>query len=137
MADAARLAMRSLLVIVALVALAGCTAEGQDPFAYMRKPLYTGWFDLAPLAEGSTDGQEFRVEDGSIAQIRLQVWVNATHGGGRVQVYDPSGDLVIDTTQPTLQTSGLELGVWRVVVSGAPAEDGAIVGSASLLVTRA
>lgn len=122
----------ALLVLVAALLLAGCTAKGEDPFAYTKKPLYTGGFDLARLA-GETDQQQFRVGDGSIAAIRIQVWVNATAGGAQVQILDPSGRAAVTTTESVDKTVPVNLGAWTVVVDGEPAA----AGHVGILVTRA
>lgn len=124
------------LVVVLAVALSGCAANAQDPFAYTKKPLYTGYFDLDPLAGGTTDAQEFRVEDGSIGRVHVQVWVNATAGAGKVDVYDPSGRLVLTSEGQAEQGFPLNLGVWRVVVSGTPDGEGKLEGHVGVLVTR-
>lgn len=124
------------LLLVAAVALSGCAANAQDPFAYAKKPLYTGHFELPPLAVGKTDSQEFRVEDGSIGQVRIQVWVNATAGEGKVDVIDPSGRTLLSTTTQADQSFPLNLGVWRVVVAGTPDGEGRLDGSVGVLVTR-
>ena len=121
------------LLVLAAVVLAGCSANAQDPFAYTKKPLYTGHFELDPLTGGKTDGQQFRVEDGSIAQVYVQVWVNATEGGARVDVIDPSGRTVMSTTSTTEMGFPLTLGVWKVVVTP---EGDAPKGHVGVLVTR-
>lgn len=120
------------LLLVAAVALAGCAANAEDPFAYTRKPLYTGHFELDPLAGGKTDSQEFRVEDGSIARVHVQVWVNATAGGARVEVVDPSGRTVLSVTDDAEQSFPLHLGVWTVRVT----PEGEAAGHVSVLATR-
>lgn len=123
--------MRPVLVValVAALALAGCSARGSDPandpWAYTKKPLYTGGFSLDRIA-GEADSQEFRVTDGSIAAVRILVWVNATQGGGTVRLYDPSGDLVLTTTETTERQYGLQLGSWRVEVEGLTGSSGMI-----------
>lgn len=111
--------MRTTLVaLLAILMLAGCTAEGgQDPWAYTKKPLYAGGFDLARIS-GTTDAQEFRVTDGSIAAIRVLVWINATAGGATVRVFDPSGHTLFTTSETGERHYGLELGAWRVEVDG-------------------
>lgn len=120
-------------VLVLALLFAGCTAKGEDdPFAYTRKPLYTGGFDLERIA-GQSDQQQFRVGDGSIAALKVQVWVNATAGGGEVQLLDPSGRVVLTTTQTTEQRVPVNLGAWTVNVKGQPASTGHV----SVLVTRA
>lgn len=110
-----------LLCAVALVAaFAGCSARGDpDPFAYMRKPLYVGGFDLAKV-RGVEDDQQFWVTDGSIAQVRVLVWVNATAGGATVVVEDPAGNVAMRTTQTTEGSFRLDLGAWTVRVLGTP-----------------
>ncbi len=124
------------LLVVAAVALAGCSANAEDPFAYAKKPLYTGHFELEPLAEGKVDSQQFRVEDGSIAQVRVQVWVNNTAGDAKVEVVDPSGRTVLTTTTTTDQSFPLNLGVWKVLVSGTPDGEDGLKGNVGILVTR-
>ena len=122
----------SLVALLVVAALAGCTAEGtHDPFAYMKKPLYTGGFDLEDI--GTSDQQEFRVEDGSILQVYTQVWVNATMGGALVEVSDPSGRVVLSTTQHAENGLPMTLGVWTVKVTPDSAEAAGHVG---VLVTR-
>ena len=115
----------ALVVAGLFVVAAGCTARGgdDDPWAYTRKPLYAGGFDLERIA-GQTDAQEFRVTDGSIGAIRVLVWVNATAGGGTVRIYDPSGDLRLTTSETVERQYGLQLGSWRVEVEGQPASAG-------------
>lgn len=103
------------LLFVAL-ALAGCTASGQDPWEYTKKPLYAGGFDLADLS-GTSETQEFRVTDGSIGAIRLLVWVNATAGAANVRISNPSGHEVLSTSEFAERQYGLELGAWVVNVS--------------------
>lgn len=126
-----------ILLVCAALVLAGCAAKGQqDPFAYTRKPLYTGHFDLDPLAGGKVDSQQFRVEDGSIAEIRVQVWVNATAGGALVEILDPSGRTVVSTTTHAEQRFPLNLGIWTVKVRGQPDEAGQVAGGVGILVTR-
>lgn len=129
----------ALLSVVLALVLAGCSAQGQqqDPFAYAKKPLYTSHFELDPLVGGKTDGQQFRVEDGSIAAVKVQIWVNATAGGGSVELQDPSGRVVMTTTGPYAEQSfPLNLGVWTVTVKGAPDESGKLSGGVGVLVTR-
>ena len=114
--------------LVAALVLAGCAARGggeNDPWAYTRKPLYAGGFDLARIA-GETDSQVFRVTDGSIAAIRVLVWVNATAGGGTVRLFDPSGNLVLTTSETVERQYGLQLGEWRVEVDAQPASAGRV-----------
>lgn len=116
----------SLAALLAILTLAGCTAEGgQDPWAYTKKPLYAGGFDLARVA-GATDAQEFRVTDGSIAAIRVFVWINATAGGATVRVFDPSGHALLTTSETVERQYGLELGAWRVEVDGQPESAGIV-----------
>lgn len=117
--------MRIVLLLAVAVALAGCTASGEDPFAYTKKPLYAGGFDLARIA-GTTDSQEFRVTDGSIAGIDVRVWINATAGGAHVKLINPSGAVAYETSATDAKAIPMELGVWRVEVD-APA------GSAGIL----
>lgn len=110
-------------------AFAGCAARGDDdPFAYMRKPLYASSYDLA---DAPIDDR-FWVSDGSIAQVQVQVWVNVTEGDARVRVIDPAGHVSIDTTASTMQRFALRLGEWRVEVE---ASEGA-VGEVGILATR-
>lgn len=123
---------RTLVALLVVLALAGCTAKSQeDPFAYTKKPLYTGGFDLEDIS--GTDQQQFRVEDGSIAVVNVQVWVNATAGGATVEVIDPSGRTMMSTTQTTEQGFPLKLGVWTVKVTPS-GEDAA--GHVGILATR-
>lgn len=119
--------MRLALVLLVLVALvAGCTATGQDdPFAYTKKPLYAGGFNLAKLGS-ATDTQEFRVQDGSIASLRILVWVNATSGGATVTITDPSGRTILNTTDSTERASPLNLGAWKVQVTGREGSAGTV-----------
>lgn len=128
--------MRFLALPLALaVVLAGCAARGSDdPLAYTRKPLYVGGFALAQVAqtENLTQSQQFWVSDGSIGEIHVQVWVNATKGGARVIVTDPSGHVALDTTTAAEQGFGLNLGAWKVTVEAEP-ESAGLVG---VLVTR-
>lgn len=129
--------MRRPLVALALLlalALAGCSARGgdTDPWAYTKKPIYTGGFNLERIA-GDTATQEFRVSDGSIAAIRVLVWVNATQGGGTVRLFDPSGNQVLTTTETTEHQYGLQLGAWRVEVDGLEGSTGLV----HILVVRA
>jgi hypothetical protein len=129
--------MRAFAVLLlAAVVLAGCSANAQDPFAYAKKPLYTGHFELDPLVDGKTDSQEFRVEDGSIGYVRVQVWVNDTAGDATVEVLDPSGRAVLTTSANADQSFPLNLGVWKVVVRGAPDAEGKLSGNVGVLVTR-
>jgi hypothetical protein len=116
-----------VLALVAAVALAGCSSsdESTDPYAYTKKELYSGGFDLARLA-GANDSQEFRVSDGSIAAIRVLVWVNATAGGATVTIRDPGGDVLLQTTETTERSLGLELGAWTVEVQGQPESAGRV-----------
>lgn len=124
--------MKRFLLLALAVVLAGCAASGgDDPFAYTRKPLYAGGFDLARVA-GASDAQEFRVTDGSIAAIELRVWINATTGGARVLIADPSGYQAMYAQQTGLVTSGLQLGVWTVRVE---ADEGS-AGIVHVLATR-
>ena len=126
--------MRRTLAFLVLAALflAGCSARGaNDPFAYMRKPLYTGHFDLDQVPAAG-DGQTFRVDDGSISFVRVQAWINATAGGGRVTVTDPSGYVRVDTTQDVDQRFAMELGAWQVHVEAQPGS----AGSVEFFVTR-
>ena len=123
------------LMVAALVlaaGLAGCAARGNDdPFAYMRKPLYAGSFDLSKtIDEPKTD--TFWVRDGSIAKVKIQVWVNQTAGDARVIVHDPSGNVALDTTSSTTGSFALNLGAWTVTVEGT---EGA-AGTVGVLATR-
>ena len=126
----------SVLLLVPALLLAGCAANAQDPFAYAKKPLYTGHFELEPLAGGKTDSQQFRVEDGSIGYVNVRIWVNNTAGDSNVDVIDPSGKTVLSTTSHAEQAFPLNLGIWTVVVSGTPDESGALAGGVGVLVTR-
>lgn len=123
----------ALVLLVPVVLVAGCTATGQDdPFAYTKKPLYAGGFNLEKLGNG-TDTQEFRVQDGSIASIRMLVWVNATYGGATVTITDPSGRTVLTTSDTTERSSPLNLGAWKVNVTGREGSGGMV----HVLVVRA
>lgn len=124
---------RALLALAVVVMLAGCSAKANrdDFFGYMRKPLYASGFDLAHAAS-APQTQEFFVEDGSIASVRIQVWINATAGSGDVSIYTPSGHLVWHATSTGEQSIPLELGAWKIVVAGSP--DAA--GHVDVLVTR-
>ena len=121
----------ALLALAVMLTMAGCIAKANhDPYAYTRKPLYTGGFDL----DGRTaaDEQQFRVEDGSIARVRAQVWVNATAGGALVEITDPSGRTVMSVTDDGEMGFPLHLGVWTVRVT----PQGESTGHVSVLVTR-
>lgn len=128
--------MRHALLALALVAaatLAGCAARGDDdPFAYMKKPLYANAFDLEDTRGDGGVTHQFWVQDGSIAQVRVQVWVNETAGDARVIVRDPSGAVSLDTRDDADARYGLNLGAWSVTVEGSP--DAA--GQVTVLVTR-
>lgn len=105
-----------LAALAASLLLAGCTATGQeDPFAYTRKPLYAGGFNLEKLA-GASETQEFRVTDGSIASVRMLVFVNATAGGATVTLTDPAGKTVLVTSETTERATALNLGAWKARV---------------------
>lgn len=125
--------MRLALVLLVLAALVtGCTASGdQDPFAYAKKPLYAGGFKLERLG-ANTETQEFRVTDGSIASIHMLVWVNATAGGATVSIADPSGRTVLTTSETMERSVPLNLGAWKVSVTG---QEGA-AGIVHVLVVR-
>lgn len=125
---------RVLLVLVLAVALAGCSARANrdDFFGYMKKPLFASGFNLED-ARYAPQSQQFFVEDGSIGKIQIQIWVNATAGSGTVHVYDPHGSEIQQTSQSTTLTLPLELGAWKITVTGTP--DAA--GRADVLVTRA
>lgn len=113
--------MRPALTLLTLAALfaAGCSARGDDdPFAYIRKPLYTGSFDLEQLGENHTASQRFWVTDGSIGAIKVQVWVNATAGAAVVKVLDPDGNVAMATDEARSDQFPLALGDWSVVVEG-------------------
>ncbi|GEM_PF-5604643 len=120
------------LVVVAVV-LAGCGAKASrdDLFGYMKKPLFASGFPLED-ARAAPQSQQFFVEDGSMAGVIIYVWVNATAGSATVQVYNAHGDEVVHTTQTTSASLPLDLGAWKIVVSGTP--DAA--GRVDLLVTR-
>lgn len=108
-----------ILVACVLAIGSGCVAKaGQDPFAYTKKPIYAGGFDLDDLQ--GPDHQEFRVEDGSIGAVRVHVWVNATAGGARADIQDPSGRTVLSTMEEAQEDLPLKLGVWRVTVTPSP-----------------
>lgn len=121
--------MRTLaILLVAATLLAGCTASGdaQDPWAYTRRELYSGGFDLERVAAGGSDGQVFRVTDGSIGQIRHLVWVNATAGTATVSILDPSGRTILTTSETAERFSGLALGEWSVRVEAPPGAAGRV-----------
>lgn len=127
--------MRPALTLLTLAALfaAGCSARGDDdPFAYIRKPLYTGSFDLEHLGENHTASQRFWVTDGSIGSIKVQVWVNATAGAAVVKVMDPDGNVALSSDESTSSRFPLALGDWTVVVEGT--QDAK--GNVGVLVTR-
>jgi hypothetical protein len=130
---AATMRLVTALLVAALVPLAGClgSADAEDPYAYMRKPLYASTFDLDSVGDGA-DFQEFRVTDGSIVEIRIQVWVNSTAGDATVRVINPSGHTVFESTQSGSRLVMVELGAWRVEVEGANQPAGAV----GVLVTR-
>ncbi|HUR67991.1 MAG TPA: hypothetical protein VM370_02005 [Candidatus Thermoplasmatota archaeon] len=117
---------RLVLPLVGALLLAGCSAQGQtDPFAYTKKPLYAGGFDLAKL-DGASERQEFRVSDGSIPAVQLNVWINATAGGASVIIRDPAGHVALETSETTSRAVGLNLGAWTVDVQGQPASAGIV-----------
>ncbi|MEA3201131.1 MAG: hypothetical protein QOE90_2559 [Thermoplasmata archaeon] len=112
--------MRRLLVLlVVAVALAGCSARANKDalFGYMKKPVFASSFPLAD-ARAVPQSQQFFVEDGSIASLQIQVWVNATAGGATVSIVDAHGDEVLRTTQSTTVAAPLDLGAWKVTVAG-------------------
>ncbi|MFA5860908.1 MAG: hypothetical protein WDA16_04360 [Candidatus Thermoplasmatota archaeon] len=122
--------MRRALVIAILasVFLAGCAVRGekQDPFAYTKKPLYTGHFDLADMRDGA-DSQEFRVEDGSIPSVHVRAWMNMTSGGAaRLDVVDSSGRLVWTTSSTGETNAATNLGTWTVNVNALSGATGTI-----------
>lgn len=124
--------MRFAFLLLAAVLAAGCAASGdQDPWAYTRKPLYASGFQLDAIA-GGEDTQQFRVQDGSIASIRMQVWINATHGGGSVTITDPAGRVALQTSETTERETPLNLGQWTIRAEGLPGSEGVI----HVLVTR-
>lgn len=125
--------MRIAFALVAVAVLAaGCTAAGgDDPWAYMKKPLYASGFQLDRIA-GSEDTQQFRVTDGSIASIRMKVWINATQGGGTLTISDPGGRVVLQTSETTERETPLNLGQWMIKAEGLPDSAGTI----HVLVTR-
>lgn len=125
--------MRTAFALLALAALvAGCTASGEtDPWAYTKKPLYASGFQLDRIA-GGEDAQQFQVTDGSIASIRMQVWINATQGGGTLTIRDPGGRVVLETTETTERQTTLNLGQWTIHAAGLPGSAGTI----HVLVTR-
>jgi hypothetical protein len=123
-----------LVTLVLLVALAGCSARGTggDPWAYTRKPLYSGHIQLDGLTpEG--ERQTIFVEDGSINRIRASVWVNTTQGGAIVEFVTPSGQTVWSTTSTGAQSLPMELGAWTLRVRPLTADT---TGSVGVLVTR-
>jgi hypothetical protein len=119
------------LVLVLASAAAGCTARGQDPFAYTKKPLFASTFHLAGTDAG--DRQSFFVEDGSIGRIAAQVWLNVTSGAARVEFVDPSGRTVWITDASASGPLPVELGAWQVRVTPTQPET---LGSVGVLVTR-
>lgn len=119
--------MKTLPLLLAATLLAGCTATGgQDPWAYTKKELYSGGFQLDRVATAGTDGQAFRVTDGSIASIRHLVWINATAGSATVTISDPSGRVVLTTTETAEQLTGLALGEWTVRIDAPPGAQGIV-----------
>lgn len=114
-----------LLAIASLLPLAGCVgnAEGDDDrFAYMRKPLFATTFHLDP-ASNETQTQYFSVQDGSVINMRIYVWINATEGAATVNIINPSGN-TIATFDETGQTSAhVRLGSWQVDVTPQEATD--------------
>lgn len=108
--------MRAILALALLLALAlaGCSARGGGPdhFGYTKKDLYTGTFDLA----AGPDAQSFFVEDGSIGQVRAQVWINATAGGATITFTDARGRDVWTTSQSGATTLPQDLGQWGVKI---------------------
>lgn len=116
------------LALLSLAPLTGCvgSAEGDnDPFAYMRKPLYASSFSLDDIGNES-DSQEFRVQDGSIFTIHAYVWVNATAGSATVTLTDPSGREVRTFDQTGKASFPMELGAWHVKVTGADDPSGRV-----------
>jgi hypothetical protein len=125
--------LAAFVVALALAAgLSGCVARGQktDPFAYAKVPLFASRFDLA---SAGNESQQFRVEDGSIAMLRVQVWVNATVGGmEELQLVGPSGSVAWTTSSAGETSVPVDLGTWTVTVSAHPGS----AGSVDVLVTR-
>lgn len=116
----------ALALLVPALVLAGCTASGgADPFAYTRKPLYAGGFDLAELGDGD-ESQTFRVSDGSIASIRMLVWVNATAGGATVTIADPAGKTAMTTSGTAERSVPLNLGAWTATIQGQAGSEGLV-----------
>lgn len=123
---AGRMRIVPVLLVAALFPLAGCVGSAggeEDPFAYIRKPLFASNFDLERVGDG-TDSMEFRVQDGSIVEVRIQVWVNATAGDAVVRVVKPSGHVVYETTTSGTRSVFVELGAWRVEVEGSNSPQG-------------
>lgn len=126
-----RLAMALALAAATLVA--GCAARGDvDPFAYMKKPLYNGAFDLADVAGGNVTHQ-FWVTDGSIAEIHARLSVEAAAGSARMILRDPSGAVAIDTAVDVDKRLALDLGAWSITIEASPDAR----GDAAALITRA
>jgi hypothetical protein len=122
----------ALALLIPALFLAGCTATGDsDPFAYARKPLYTGGFEIAEIGEDG-DSQTFRVTDGSIASVRMLVWVNASAGGATVTIADPAGSTMMTTSETAERSVPLNLGVWTVDLQARPES----VGLVHILVVR-
>lgn len=112
------------------VASAGCVVTAKDdPFAYLREPLYSGGFDLT--ASSVAESQAFRVEDGSIAEVRVEVFVNLTQGRALVELVDPSGATVLSVAESVERGFPLRLGVWTVTVTPESAQ-----GHVGILATR-
>jgi hypothetical protein len=112
--------MLALLVVAA--ALAGCSARGSAPdyFAYTKKPLYVGTFDLA----AGPGQQNFDVEDGSISALHVQVWVNATKGGAHVEFLDATGHPAWSTDASATMSLPVDIGTWTVNVTPAAGSAG-------------
>jgi hypothetical protein len=122
------------LALVAAVLLAGCGARANRDqfFGYMKKPIYASGFALED-ARATPQTQQFFVEDGSIGKVSVQVWVNATAGTATVQIVNAHGDTIVNTASSTTVSVPVDLGAWKITVSGSP--DAA--GRADVLVKRA
>ena len=121
---------RALATILLVAAVAGCSASGSKPdyFGYTKKAIYTGTFDLA----AGPDGQKFFVDDGSIGQLKAQVWINATAGGATITFTDARHRDVWTTSASGASVLPPDLGEWSLNVT--PTHGAA--GSVGIVVLR-